>query len=159
MDETLIDTIIDIILPPSNLSPKPEMLSMREKRAPANAVDTLSDLIIDTFFPDEGDSGKYFVNRWKRSISSSNENKIDKSAAAAAAGSDANLDDESADIVEIKDHQARFNVWTPNSMPPVFAMKRPYSKKKLGNEYRDTVFMLYSAQIPGNGDSKKLAIP
>jgi hypothetical protein len=48
-------------------------------------------------------------------------------------------------IVEILDDEIRYNVTVPSTAP----LKRPYSKKRIGVENRDDVFVLYSAEIPG----------
>ncbi len=107
---------------------------------------SLVDQIIDTIFPQVSLGPTSEEPRSKRSVTTSKDNKVDINDV------DNEKNDESSTsnphgIVEIKDDEIRYNVTTPTHAENV---KRPYSKKQMGVEYKDDVYVIYSTQIPGN---------
>ena len=135
LDESLIDNIIDVIFPQNSpslpLPPDPP----RTKRSTRHFGTGLTDAV---FAPQ--DFEMEFKNRWRRSISSSSDNKIEKSGDA-----ESEKNDSSRKIVEVLDSDERHNGTSPNTIH----FRRPFSKKMIGDEHRDTVYVLYSAHIPG----------
>jgi hypothetical protein len=108
---------------------------------------SLVDQIIDTIFPQvyTGPIGSE-ESRSKRSITSSKDNKVDHN----DVGNDRNDESSTSNpqgIVEIKDDEIRYNVTTPVLAENLI---RPYSKKQMGVEHKDDVYVTYSKQISGN---------
>ena len=134
LDESLIDSIVDTIFPQNSPGP-PEPL--RAKRSTLKFGSALPETEAAFAFQDYE---MEFKNRWRRSISSSGDNKVEKTT-----DGDPEKSDSSRKIVEVLDSEVRFNGTSPNLM----AFRRPFSKKMQGDEHRDTVYVLFSAQIPG----------
>ena len=106
---------------------------------------SLVDQIIDTFFT-QNNLNSEEPPRSKRSITTSKDNHVDKNDVANEKSDESSTSNPQG-IVEIKDDEIRFNVTTPAHAENV---KRPYSKKQMGVEHKDDVYVFYSKQIPGN---------
>ena len=141
LDETLIDTIIDTIFPQILISNENEP---RSKRSITTIQENLVDSIFRIFSPQDGFLSET-LTRSKRSITTTHDNKVHPLLDNINKKGD-ELTESPSGIVEIQDDAIRFNVSSPN--PP--SAKRPHSKKLIGQEYKENVYILYSSQIPGN---------
>ena len=141
LDETLIDTIIDTIFPQILTLSENEPRSKRSVKTSQD--ETIVDSIFETFFP-QNIIPSETLPRLKRSISTARSNKVNPLSEDVNVKDDASTQSPSG-IVEIKDGALRYNVSSPNQP----SAKRPHSKKLMGLEFKDNVFILYSAQIPG----------